>query len=50
MTPAETEARRLMFIEQPIGLTMTEAARSHVVSVNTGANPPPGVRKFVVCP
>lgn len=20
------------------------------VSVNTGANPPPGVRKFVVCP
>ena len=36
--------------EHPIGWAKIESARSHDVSVNTGAKPPPGVRKFVVCP
>ncbi len=29
---------------------ITGSAQSHGVCVNTGAKPPPGVRKFVVCP
>ncbi len=33
-----------------IGPAIAGSARSHGISVNTGANPPPGVRKFVVCP
>ena len=36
--------------EHPIDWARIESARSHDVSVNTGAKPPPGVRKFVVCP
>ena len=52
---APKEGRSLQLATASLGALrydhdLTGSARSHGVSVNTGANPPPGVRKFVVCP